>query len=150
MVECYKSGSSTPTTYRVSPYAPGKYAVLIEGLTPKTAYRTKIYFEDGGVSGNIYEALSFTTRTYRSGSLPFIYFNGAERDTEGRFAPGSRIPLRVYNLPETAKAEWTFDGRPISTGGDCHYEITRSGLLQVTVTLKDGSTEIIAKRINLQ
>ena len=150
VVECYKSGSSTPSTYRVSPYAPGKYAVLIEGLTPKTAYRTKIYFEDGGVSGNIYEALSFTTRTYRSGSLPFIYFNGAERDAEGRFAPGSRIPLRVYNLPETAKTEWTFDGRPISTGGDCHYEITRSGLLKVTVTLKDGSTEIIAKRINLQ
>ena len=150
VVEWYKSGSSQPTTVRVSPYAPGKYAALLEGLTPKTAYRTKIYFEDGGVSGNIYENLSFTTKTFRSGSLPFIYFNGAERDEEGRFAVGSKIPLRVYNLPETASAEWSFDGRAISVGGDCHYEITRSGLLKVKITLKDGSQEIITKQINVQ
>ena len=150
VVEWYKSGSSDPSTVRVSPYAPGLYAALIEGLNPKTAYRTKIYFEDGGVSGNIYENLSFTTKTFRSGSLPFIYFNGAERDEEGRFAVGSKIPLRVYNLPETAAAEWSFDGKVISIGSDCHYEITRSGLLKVKITLKDGSQEIITKQINVQ
>ncbi|MBR6054085.1 MAG: M6 family metalloprotease domain-containing protein [Bacteroidales bacterium] len=153
VVECYKSGTTEPYTVRVSPYSPGKYAALIEGLTPKTAYRTKIYFEDNGVSGNICESLSFTTKTYYrdgSGSLPFIYFNGAERDENGRFAAGSKIPLRIYNLPETVKAEWSFDGKPISAGGDCHYEITRSGLLKVIATLRDGSREIITKQINVQ
>lgn len=150
VVEWYKSGSSQPTIVRVSPYAPGKYAALLEGLTPKTAYRTKIYFEDSGVSGNPYENLSFTTKTFRTGSLPFIYFNGAERDEDGRFAVGAKIPLRVYNLPEAVNAEWSFDWEAISVGGDCHYEITHSGLLRVDLTLKDGSHEIITKQINVK
>lgn len=150
VVEWGKSGSAATDRVTVSAQADGVYYVLIEGLSPKTAYKTRIFFENGGVSGNVYEKLNFTTKTYREGSLPFIYFNGVERDEQGRFSAGGEIPLRVYNIPDAAKVRWSFDGQSIAPGDNCHYKLTRSGLLKADITLKDGSREIIVKQINLK
>ncbi|MBO7544335.1 MAG: M6 family metalloprotease domain-containing protein [Bacteroidales bacterium] len=150
VVEWYKSGTTNVQRVEVSPAETGTYHVLIEGLTPKTAYKTRIFFENGGVSGNIYENLSFTTKTYRDGSMPFIYFNGVERDEQGRFASGGEIPLRVYNVPNAAEVLWSFDGRSIAPASNCLYKLTRSGLLKAEITLQDGSKEIIVKQINVK
>ena len=149
VLEWYKSGTSTVSSVRIGRIAPGTYAALIQGLEPKTAYKTRIYFENGGVSGNVYEKLSFTTKTYREGALPFIYFNGVERDEQGRFLSGGKIPLRVYNLPGAAEVVWSYDGRSISPAADGYFTLTRSGILKAEITLKDGTKEIIVKKINV-
>ncbi|MBR6001663.1 MAG: hypothetical protein IK045_02250, partial [Bacteroidales bacterium] len=96
------------------------------------------------------ESLTFTTKTYREGSLPFIYFNGVERDEQGRFAAGGEIPLRVYNVPKAAEVRWSFDGQSIAPASNCLYKITRSGILKADITMQDGTKEIIVKKINIK
>ena len=150
VVEWYKSGTVNVQKVNVSSGGAGTYYALIEGLSPKTAYKTRIYFENGGVSGNVYESLTFTTKTYREGSLPFIYFNGVERDEDGRFAAGGEIPLRVYNVPKAAEVRWSFDGQSIAPASNCLYKITRSGILKADITMQDGTKEIIVKKINVK
>ena len=125
----------------VAPYESGKFACVLQHLAPYTDY-TVTLSADGASSTK-----SFKTKSYYTGSNPFIYVNGAERDDAGRFITGTRLPLRVYNAPDAVSISWTMNGRPVQVGGDGYYVVTGSGILRAEVNYEDGSRDIIIKEI---
>ena len=130
----------------VAPYETGKYAFWIEGLTPKTAYKVRLLFKVKGVEGTIDNSTNFTTPVFREGAHPFIWLDSASRTSDGWFISGSKIPLRVWNAIG-ASVKWTFNGTAVQCAGDGWYEVKTQGLLVAEVTLADGTTDIIVKRI---
>ena len=132
----------------VQPYAPGKYAYVIEGLTPSTAYAVQLLCRKGGIPGPVNGTADFTTNLgKKDGSYPFIYLKNVARGTGGSFAPDTPIPLRVYNTPDADGVTWYFDGKKIEHGADGYYHLTRSGELKAVVSYPSGSTDIITKKI---
>lgn len=127
----------------------GSYSLTIEGLEPRTDYRATIHvaLKDGK---SFTRRVSFKTKSYSPGVLPFIYLNSAERGPGGTFISGSRIPLRVYNAPEAAEVLWYFDGRRIEVGEDGYFHIMKSGLLKAEVHYEDGSMDAIEKQVTVQ
>lgn len=133
----------------IEPYAPGKYAVTLEGLTPGKAYRAVLSFRTSGISSK-QVPVNFTTKYRYATSLPFIYVKSLTVGTDGTVPAGSVLPLRVYNLDKAVKVSWTFNGRPITPEGDGFYRLTRSGTLKATVEYQDGSQENIIKEITVK
>ena len=124
----------------------GSFSHTLEGLEPGTAYSIKICVTTK--SRDTFSLTSeITTKSYRSGSRPYIYLAGAARGSDGSFSEGAKIPLRVYNAPDAASVAWTMDGVPVSTGDDGYYTIKRSGLLKAEVFWKSGGCDIIIKNI---
>lgn len=138
----------TAREQEVGAYAPGKYAVTLEGLASSTAYSARIYYQSGGLKGK--EAVvNFTTKSlYRSG-YPYIYLNNVDRDSDGRFVNGAELPLRVFNAPDSYSAEWYMDGKSISTDASGYYKLTGSGRLKVVLTYSDGTEDVIMKDVRV-
>ena len=135
------------TEEEVRPYETGKYAFVIDGLTPSTAYKVQLLCRKGNIPGPVNSNASFTTKSDRkAGSYPYIYLKDVNRGTGGSFAPDAPIALRVYNAPDAVRVAWYFDGKPISPGADGYYHLSRSGELKAVVTFPD-STDIITKKI---
>jgi hypothetical protein len=139
--------ASQQTEVEVRPYETGKYAYVIEGLTPVEAYNVQLFCLKGDFPGPLTKT-SFTTHSdKKAGSYPFIYLKNIERGTGGSFAPDTPIPLRVYNTPDADGVTWYFDGRLIGPGADGYYHLTRSGELKAVVSYPSGSTDILTKTI---
>ena len=135
------------TEIEVRPYETGKYAFVLDGLTPSTAYKVQLLCRRGNIPGPVNGNASFTTKSDRkAGSYPYIYLKDVNRGTGGSFAPDAPIALRVYNAADAVRIVWYFDGKPISPGADGYYHLTRSGVLKAVVTFPD-STDIITKKI---
>ena len=135
------------TEVEVRPYETGKYAFVIDGLTPSTAYKVQLLCRNGNVPGPVNGNASFTTKSdKKAGSYPYIYLKDATRGTGGTFAPDTPIALRVYNAPDALGVAWYFDGKAISPGADGYYHLTRSGELKAVISYP-GSTDIIVKKI---
>ena len=135
------------TEVEVRPYETGKYAYVIDGLTPSTAYKVQLLCRKGNIPGPVNGNASFTTKSdKKAGSYPYIYLKDVGRGTGGSFAPDAPIALRVYNAADAVSVSWYFDGKPISPGADGYYHLSRSGVLKAVVTYP-GSTDIITKKI---
>lgn len=136
------------TEVRVKPYSPGKYALVIEGLTPSTNYDVRISFSLGGMTGKE-TSTSFLTARYQKGSYPYISFKGAERNSDGTFLSSDALPLRVWNATDAAEIKWYFDGRAVAPGGNGTFCPGRNGELKAVITWEDGSEDIILKEITI-
>ena len=135
------------TEVEVRPYETGKYAFVIDGLKPSTAYKVQLLCRRGNIPGPVNGKASFTTKSdKKAGSYPYIYLKDVSRGTGGSFAPDAPIALRVYNAPDAVNVTWYFDGQRITPGADGYYHLTRSGTLKAVVTYSDSS-EIITKKI---
>ena len=139
--------ASVLTEVEVQPYETGKYAFVIDGLIPTTAYKVQLLCRKGTIPGPTNGNASFTTKSDRkAGSYPFIYLKDIPRGAGGSFAPDTPIPLRVYNTPDADGVTWYFDGKRIEHGQDGYYHLTRSGELKAVISYP-GSTDIITKKI---
>lgn len=132
----------------VKPYAAGKYALTLEGLTPGKAYKAVITFRNSGISSK-QAPVNFTTKYIYDGSMPFIYVNSLQRASDGTVAAGSKLPLRVYNVLKADSVEWEWNGTPVLPGGDGFFTLERSGTLRAIIHYRDGSTEYIVKEIKV-
>ena len=131
----------------VQPYETGKYAFVIDGLSPTTAYKVQLLCRKGSIPGPTNGNASFTTKSdKKAGSYPYIYLKDVTRGTGGSFAPDTPIPLRVYNATDADGVTWYFDGRVITPGADGYYHLARSGELKAVVSYP-GDTDIITKKI---
>ena len=139
--------SSEEKEYVVPPYEEGKYAFVIDGLSPRTAYSAKIYFKASGIPGNVNDKCKFTTKSSYSGTYPYIILSGAERGSDGSFAKGTEIPLRVCNATDAEGVQWYFNNSEIAPSDDGYYHLKKSGTIRAEVIYSDGSKDVIVKEI---
>ena len=132
----------------VQPYTTGKYAYVIDGLTPRTSYTVQLLCRKNGIPGPVNDTASFLTSSdKKEGSFPFIHLKNVARGSGGSFAPDTPIPLRVYNATDASGVTWYFDGKKIEHGSDGYYHLSRSGELKAVVSYPSGSSDIITKKI---
>ena len=135
------------TEVEVRPYETGKYAFVIDGLKPSTAYKVQLLCRNGNIPGPANGNASFTTKSdKKAGSYPYIYLKDVERGMDGSFAPDAPIALRVYNAPDADGVSWYFDGKAIFPESDGYYHLTHSGELKAVISYPD-SKDIITKKI---
>jgi len=58
--------------------------------------------------------------------------------------------MRIYNAEDAVSVDWYFDGEPIKRGSDGYWHLESSGTLRADIHYKDGSVEIITKKIVVQ
>jgi len=92
----------------------------------------------------------FTTKKYYTDGYPFIYLNSADRNSDGSFKAGSKMPLRVFNARGAARVSWTYSDNVLSTDGSGYYTVKGSGTIKATVDYEDGTTDIITKQITVK
>ena len=122
------------------------WSCSIDGLQPSTSYRITVQIMRGG-SPFFSARISAGTLSQRAGMFPFIYLKGAERDEDGCFRKGSRIPLQVFNAAGAREIRWYMGSAPISAGNDGLYTISGPGTLKAEIFWEDGSSDIIIKEI---
>lgn len=134
-------------TLNISPYETGKYALVLDGLEPRTSYTVTISFVKNGVSGK--EGVASFMTSSDNGGYPYIYLKNVKRNPDGTFPIGSRLPLRVYNAIGAKDILWTFNGGWISTDASGYYKVKKNGTLKAVVTWEDGSKDVIVKEIKV-
>lgn len=145
----YRSPEGETVSVDVNPYEGGKYAYVLEGLSPVTSYEACISMTSkNGETTEI--SVPFTTKAYYEQGLPFIYLNDTERYISGAFYDGSKLPLRVYNARNASSVEWYMDSSRICAGPDGFYTVHNSGVLRAVINYADGSTEVIQKKITVK
>ncbi|MBO6238850.1 MAG: hypothetical protein J6N50_08640, partial [Bacteroidales bacterium] len=81
---------------------------------------------------------------------PYIYLNQIQRNVDGSFPAGSKIPLRVFNATEVEEVRWSLDGKRIEPEADGNFTLRRSGRLAAQILHTDGTSETIFKEITVQ
>lgn len=127
----------------------GRYGLLLEGLEPSSPYTVDIRFLIGEAEGTAVQT-SFITKRYNAPATPYIWLPTEGRNSDGTFPSGTKLPLRVYNVPDATHVSWTFQGRPIIPDVDCWWTIPSSGELQALVTYPDRTQEIISKTLTIK
>ena len=140
-------GQMTTTTVRAG--QDGRYSLLLEGLEPSSPYTVDIRFLIGEAEGTAVQT-SFITKRYNAPATPYIWLPTEGRNSDGTFPSGTKLPLRVYNVPDATHVSWTFQGRPIVPDVDCWWTIPSSGELQALVTYPDRTQEIISKTLTIK
>jgi len=125
------------------------FHITIENLTPGKNYNLSIHIStyDGR---SFSRTISASTHSRREDATPFIMIEGSDRNEDGSFRPGARLPLRLRNGAGVAEVIWTFNGERVQTGPDGMWTIQSSGKLKAIITMLDGSEEIIVKQINVK
>ena len=134
-------------TLTLTPYCDGKYALVLDGLVPRTSYTVSVVFRTGELSGKA-ATVSFMTSS-DTGGHPYIYLKNVSRNPDGSFLKGSRMPLRMYNAVGAEKVEWTFGGAPVRIGSDGYYKLDKSGTLKAVVFWEDGSRDVVVKEVKV-
>lgn len=148
VIEWGRTGDKTEI-FETQAYAPGKFAILLEGLQPDNkTYNVTLCLEDNGRKGES-KTISFMTRKSPAVSWPYIYMNGVRRNSDGTLPYGSPLPLRVCNASNAAEIHWTFNDRPISVEGDKYYKVGKDGTLKARIIWKDGTEDTVIKEIRL-
>lgn len=127
----------------------GRYGILLEGLEPSSPYSVDIRLMIGEAEGTAVQT-SFITKSYASPATPYIWLPTTGRNNDGTFPSGTRLPLRVYNVPDATNVSWSFQGRPIISDADCWWTVPSSGELQALVTYPDRTQEIISKTLTIK
>ena len=91
-------------------------------------------------------AVSFMTSS-DNGGYPYIYLKNVQRNPDGTFPIGSRLPLRVYNAIGARNILWTFNGGLINVDANGYYAVRKNGVLKARVSWEDGSVDIITKEV---
>lgn len=126
----------------------GSSSYTISGLIPQKHYGFKLTLKAS--EENRYSVRdAFITKYYRNDTHPYIYLNSADRNSDGSFMAGSKIPLRIFNAPGIQEVRWYFNGRLIEVGADGYYTINTSGRLRAEITYLNGDSEVIIKDIML-
>lgn len=113
----------------------------ISGLSPGKEYAVSVVFEQGSLYGRKVN-LTCTTRAVTS-AMPYIPLKGVYR-------VGERMDLRILNLPgEYEATQWYLDGQEQS-GTACIFAAAGIFTVKAVIRYKDGSTEIISKRIKVE
>lgn len=147
VIEWGRTGQPTQTD-TVKPYETGKYAIVLEGLTPgNKTYSATICFEAGEVVGEG-KKVSFMTNREVPVNWPYIHFGKAANE-DGTFSIGAKIPMRVYNASKAEAIEWEFNGKTSGPEGDGYFTVSEPGTLRATVYWPDGSKDILEKNIIL-
>lgn len=147
VVRYFVSGSSDKKRIKLLPYdESGLYAVVIEGLTPKTSYELQVSFLLDGLEGE-QSSTKFMTMSLLDDPYPYISFRDVVRTADGIFPVGSKIPLRIAGIADYDGVSWSLDGEDIEVGPDCYYTVRKSGLLRADVAYRDGTHEIIVKEM---
>lgn len=148
VIEWGRAGDKTEI-FETQAYAPGKFAILLEGLQPDNkTYNVTLCLEENGRKGES-RTISFMTRKFPAVSWPYIYMNGVRRNSDGTLPYGSPLPLRVCNASNAAEIHWTFNDRSISVEGDKYYKVREDGTLKARIIWKDGTDDTIIKEIRL-
>lgn len=132
----------------VEPYGAGLYAVVLDGLEPAVRYKLGIHYEQSGVTGK--EVTRYFVTNQSRGGYPYIYLKYVERNTDGTFPSGAKLPLRLYNASDAEAVVWTMDGETVKVGADGYYTPRKSGLLEASVLYKDGTDAHIVKYIEIK
>ena len=131
----------------VSPYSPGKYALTIKNLEPTgKTYKVDIHFTIDGLDGQT-SSKSFMTKSKPSVKWPYIYLNSVERNSDGSFPEGTRIPLWIYNAADATEIRWYFNESEITHDGDGYYTLPGHGSLKAEVYREDGNMDVLYKKI---
>ena len=134
-------------TEEAVPYGTNMYSFIFEGLKPKTTYKVTVY-DTSGDGHKISD--EFTTKAYYSEGYPFIYLNSADRNADGSFKKGSRLPLRVFNAENAKEVLWYFDDYVLSSDGSGYFFTENSGTVKAVITYGDGTRDIISKYITVK
>ncbi len=128
---------------RVEPYAPGGYSATLEGLKPdNVTYQVKVFIEVNGVAEEI-KTVTFMTRKRPSVDWPVMALGNWNRSGE------VLLPLRLYNAGDAAEIRWTYNGVPVSRGGNGYFVPQQSGTLRADIIWNDGTEEAIIKEITI-
>ena len=100
-----------------------------------------------GMSADPAAAAAWFEKAAAANGRPYIYLRYTERNEDGSFPVGTRLPLRLFNAIGAAKIEWTYNGKVILPGDNGYFIPSASGILKATVYHEDGSADIITKRI---
>ena len=131
----------------VSAYAPGMYAVMLDGLeSGGKTYTVEVRFIRNDIEGET-EDVSFMTKQKLPVAWPCISFGSAERSKDGSFARGTRVPLYLNNCSEAEVVEWYFNGKPVTHEGDFYYTLEKHGTLKAVVFWNNGEKDIVTKNI---
>ncbi len=142
------SGADTVATATCREIADSLFSGTLDGLTPNREYTVKVLALCS--DGSRHSALrTVKTHPYRSRVYPFIYLKSRERNADGSFSPGARIPLQVFNAPDAVEIHWYMNDREISAA-DGAYTLRESGRLKVELFREDGSKEVIVKEITVR
>lgn len=140
---------SAKDTLRTMPYEPGKYAVVIDSLeSAGKTYDIDILFVKDGMEGETVTTSVMTKRT-PSVKWPYIYLGSVERNGDGTFPKGSKLPLRVYGATDAAEIGWTLNDMPIAVEGDGYYTLKHGGTLKAIIFREDGSVDKVEKQIRI-
>lgn len=124
----------------------GAGAYTIEHLMPQTEYQLRVSVTDN--DDRTFSVMeSVRTKAYVKDVHPFIFLSDEDRNEDGSFIQGARIPLRVFNVPDSERTEWYFDNVRIVPGHDSRFTLHNSGTLKAIVFQSNGSTDIIIKEI---
>lgn len=134
-------------TLNVASHEPGKYAVVLDGLTPRTSYTVTISFVLNDVAGKE-GTVSFMTNS-DNGGYPYIYLKNVKRNPDGTFPMGSRLPLRIYNAIGARDILWTFNGGWICPDKSGYYKVRKDGELKAVISWEDGSKDVLVKEIKI-
>ena len=137
-------------TVEMTPYAStgnrSDYAVVLDGLSPDTDYMVSIFCTMDGKTGSRTDA-GFRTKPEVKGGRPYIYLKYVERNDDGTFPSGARLPLRLFNATGAEQITWTMDGKTVKPGADGYFTPQASGSLKAVVSNSDGTQDIIVKEI---
>lgn len=164
-----KSNGTTILSAEVEPYEPGKYAYVLEGLTPGTNYTVTVDIKVNGISGSGQkETRPFATRALYKEGYPYIYlpnndlidaegdadYSGSnikgQRYGDGSFKKNAAIPLRIFNVQDYINISWFVDGKEVATGADGYYHLEKSCDLKAIITYSDGTTDVMYKKITVK
>ena len=147
VVEWKASGNDKTESIEVTPYSPGKYALVLDGLAARTSYRAEIRFKREDLYGET-ASVSFMTRSIPENGIAFIVLPPAGEN--GTYPSGTELPLHVCNIRDVEHVDWTLDGRSITVGANGYYTLTKSGTLKAAVTRKNGHKDFIVKEITVK
>lgn len=137
------------TETEVEAYEPGKYSLILDGLTPgNKTYTVSVHFQAGEISGEK-RSTSFMTSKAAPVDWPYIFVGKNKALEDGSYAQGTKIALMVYNASQAEDIRWTFNDEEIAPEGDGYFTLENSGTLRAHVSWEDGSEDIIQKKINI-
>lgn len=146
-VICTK-GADTLSVGRGAIVKDNVWSCTVERLSAATTYRMTIQIMKNGAPF-CSAVTSAVTMPMRQGSFPFIYLK-SERNADGSFRSGARIPLQIFNASRTEEIRWYFRGSEVEVEPDGLFTIPGSGVLKAEIRWPDGSVDYIEKQIEVK
>ena len=118
----------------------------LRGLDSNKEYKVEIecLLDD---NNSIFSQLSFKTKAQTANTPAYINLSSSTRNDDGSFKVGSRIALRISNMPQGAEVVWMWNGEKINTEDLIWFTLESGGLLRAIILHENGDSEIIERKI---